>query len=117
MTETKSRTAPRVAMSFFTGDSDQFFNSILRTCPFNQPEPSLSGEPHALRAFTLPTDADGNAVTARFAQGVPTLEIARTAKSSSKIKQVEIRAAQVDGALPAPSHLQALAADRGQGST
>lgn len=67
-------------------------------------------------AFTLPTDANGNAVMARFTKGVLTLEIAKTAKPSSKVKQVEIKTAETDGTLPAPSHLEALAADRGQDS-
>jgi HSP20 family protein len=45
------------------------------------------------RAFTLPADADGNAVTARFAKGVPTVEIAKTDKPASKVKQVKIKVA------------------------
>ena len=45
------------------------------------------------RTFTLPADADGNAVTARFAKGVLTVEIAKTAKPSPKVKQVEVKPA------------------------
>jgi HSP20 family protein len=44
------------------------------------------------RSFTLPADADGNAVTARFAKGVLLVEIAKTAKPSPKVKQVEVKA-------------------------
>ena len=44
------------------------------------------------RAFTLPADADGNAVTAHFAKGVLTVEIAKAAKPSPKVKHVEIKA-------------------------
>ncbi|MFZ5780590.1 MAG: Hsp20/alpha crystallin family protein [Pseudomonadota bacterium] len=43
------------------------------------------------RAFTLPSDADRNAITARFAKGVLTLEIAKTAQPSPQVKQVEIK--------------------------
>ena len=35
------------------------------------------------RTFTLPADGDGNAVTARFAKGVLTVEIAKTGKAFS----------------------------------
>jgi HSP20 family protein len=45
------------------------------------------------RSFTLPADADGNAVTARFAKGVLKVEIAKTAKLSPKVKQVEVKPA------------------------
>jgi len=44
------------------------------------------------RAFTLPADADRNAVSARFAKGVLTLEIPKSANPSAQVKQVEIKA-------------------------
>jgi HSP20 family protein len=44
------------------------------------------------RAFTLPADADRNAVSARFAKGVLTLEIPKSAAPSAQVKQVEIKA-------------------------
>jgi HSP20 family protein len=43
------------------------------------------------RAFTLPADADRNAVNARFAKGVLTLEIAKTAEIRGQGKQIEIK--------------------------
>jgi HSP20 family protein len=43
------------------------------------------------RAFTLPEDADRNAVTARFTKGVLTLEIAKTANGPAQGKQIEIK--------------------------
>lgn len=43
------------------------------------------------RAFTLPADADQNAVNARFAKGVLMLEIAKTAEIRGKGKQIEIK--------------------------
>jgi HSP20 family protein len=45
------------------------------------------------RAFTLPADADTNAIAARFAKGVLTLEIGKTATPSAKVKQVDVKAA------------------------
>jgi len=45
------------------------------------------------RAFTLPSDADRNAITARFTKGVLTLEIAKAAQPSPEVKQVEIKSA------------------------
>ena len=45
------------------------------------------------RSFTLPADADPNAVSAKFAKGVLTVEIAKTDKPSSKVKQVEVKSA------------------------
>lgn len=45
------------------------------------------------RAFTLPIDADRNAVAARFAKGVLTLEIPKAANPPAQVKQVDIKAA------------------------
>jgi HSP20 family protein len=45
------------------------------------------------RSFTLPDDADRNGVSATFAKGVLTLEIAKTASPPAKVKQVDIKAA------------------------
>ena len=45
------------------------------------------------RAFTLPADADTNAIAARFAKGVLTLEIGKTATPSAKVKQVDVKPA------------------------
>lgn len=43
------------------------------------------------RAFTLPADADRNAITARFAKGVLSLEIAKAANPPARGKQIEIK--------------------------
>lgn len=45
------------------------------------------------RAFTLPADADRNAIAARFGKGVLTLEIAKTSHPSAQVKQVEVKSA------------------------
>jgi HSP20 family protein len=45
------------------------------------------------RAFTLPADADRSGITATFAKGVLTLQIAKTATPSAEVKQVAIKAA------------------------
>jgi HSP20 family protein len=45
------------------------------------------------RAFTLPADADRNAISAKFAKGVLTLDIAKTANPPSQVKQVAIKSA------------------------
>jgi HSP20 family protein len=45
------------------------------------------------RSFTLPPDADRNAITAKFAKGVLTLEIAKTASAPVQGKQIEVKAA------------------------
>jgi len=45
------------------------------------------------RAFTLPADADSNAITARFAKGVLTVEVGKTATPSVRVKQVDVKAA------------------------
>lgn len=45
------------------------------------------------RSFTLPADADPDKVSAKFAKGVLTVEIAKTDKPSSKVKQVEVKSA------------------------
>jgi HSP20 family protein len=45
------------------------------------------------RSFTLPTDADRNAITARFAKGVLTLEILKAAAAPTMGKQIEVKAA------------------------
>ena len=44
------------------------------------------------RAFTLPADADGNAIAARFSKGVLTLEIGKTATPPAKVRQVDVKA-------------------------
>ena len=44
------------------------------------------------RAFTLPADADRNAISARFAKGVLTLEIPKSANPSAQVKQVDVKA-------------------------
>ena len=43
------------------------------------------------RSFTLPADADRNAVSAKFAKGVLTVEIAKTAGTPTQGKQIEIK--------------------------
>lgn len=45
------------------------------------------------RAFTLPVDADRNAISARFAKGVLTLEIPKAAHPLAQVKQVEVKPA------------------------
>jgi HSP20 family protein len=45
------------------------------------------------RAFTLPADADRNGISAKFAKGVLTLEIAKTANPPAQVKEVAIKAA------------------------
>jgi HSP20 family protein len=45
------------------------------------------------RAFTLPADADPNAIAAGFAKGVLTLEIGKTATPSAKVKRVDVKPA------------------------
>jgi HSP20 family protein len=45
------------------------------------------------RSFTLPSDADRNAITAKFAKGVLTLEIGKTAEVPAQGKQIEVKAA------------------------
>ena len=45
------------------------------------------------RAFTLPSDADRNGITATFAKGLLTLQIAKTATPPAQVKQVAIKAA------------------------
>lgn len=45
------------------------------------------------RSFTLPSDADRNAIAASFAKGVLTLEIAKTASAPAQGKQIEVKAA------------------------
>lgn len=45
------------------------------------------------RSFTLPDDADRNGVSAKFAKGVLTLEIAKTANPPAQVKQVDIKTA------------------------
>ena len=44
------------------------------------------------RAFTLPHDADRNAINAKFAKGVLTLEIAKTASAPAQGKQIDVKA-------------------------
>jgi HSP20 family protein len=46
-----------------------------------------------MRSFTLPPDADRNAIDARFAKGVLTLQIAKTAGAPAQGKQIDIKAA------------------------
>ena len=45
------------------------------------------------RAFSLPADADRNAISAKFAKGVLTLDIGKTANTPAQVKQVDIKAA------------------------
>ncbi len=45
------------------------------------------------RAFTLPGDADRDAISARFAKGVLTLQIAKTASTPAQGKQIEVKPA------------------------
>jgi len=45
------------------------------------------------RSFTLPSDADRNTIAAKFAKGVLTLEIAKTASAPAQGKQIEVKAA------------------------
>ena len=45
------------------------------------------------RSFTLPADADRNAVAAKFAKGVLTLEIQKTAGAPAQGKQIEVKPA------------------------
>jgi len=43
------------------------------------------------RAFTLPTDADRDGITADFAKGVLTLHVPKTANGKARAKQIEVR--------------------------
>ncbi len=43
------------------------------------------------RAFTLPNDADRNAVSAKFAKGVLAIEIAKSANAPQQGKRIEIK--------------------------
>ncbi|MDP1964456.1 MAG: Hsp20/alpha crystallin family protein [Reyranella sp.] len=45
------------------------------------------------RVFTLPLDADRNAISARFAKGVLTLGIPKTATPPAQVKQIDIKSA------------------------
>ena len=45
------------------------------------------------RSFTLPPDADRNGISATFAKGVLTLEIAKTTNPPAQVKQVAIKSA------------------------
>ena len=45
------------------------------------------------RAFTLPADADANAISARFAKGVLTLEVGKAAAPPARVKQVDVKPA------------------------
>jgi HSP20 family protein len=45
------------------------------------------------RSFTLPADVDRNAITARFAKGVLSLEISKAAAAPAARKQIEVRTA------------------------
>lgn len=45
------------------------------------------------RSFTLPADADGNAIAARFTKGVLAIEIPKSAKPRTQGKEVPIKAA------------------------
>ncbi|MBV8190240.1 MAG: Hsp20/alpha crystallin family protein [Alphaproteobacteria bacterium] len=42
------------------------------------------------RAFTLPTDADRNGITANFAKGLLTLHVPKTSEGRPKVKEIEI---------------------------
>lgn len=43
------------------------------------------------RSFTLPADADRNGISATFAKGVLTLEIAKTTNPPAQVKQVAVK--------------------------
>ena len=43
------------------------------------------------RAFTLPTDADRNGITANFAKGVLTLHVPKSTEVHSRAKEIEIK--------------------------
>jgi HSP20 family protein len=43
------------------------------------------------RAFTLPTDADRNAITANFAKGLLTLHIPKSAEANPRAKEIEVK--------------------------
>jgi HSP20 family protein len=45
------------------------------------------------RSFSLPADADPDAITARFAKGVLTLEIAKAAEAPVQGKRIDVKAA------------------------
>jgi HSP20 family protein len=45
------------------------------------------------RSFSLPADADRNTISAKFAKGVLTLEIAKTAEAPAQGKQIEVKSA------------------------
>ena len=45
------------------------------------------------RAFTLPADADRNGISATFAKGVLTLQIAKTTNPPAQVKQVDVKPA------------------------
>lgn len=42
------------------------------------------------RAFTLPSDADRNGITASFSKGVLTLQIAKSAHGPDRARQIEV---------------------------
>jgi HSP20 family protein len=43
------------------------------------------------RAFTLPSDADRDGISANFAKGVLTLQIAKTAGRPDRARQIEVQ--------------------------
>jgi HSP20 family protein len=43
------------------------------------------------RAFTLPSDADRNGISANFAKGVLTLQVAKTASRPERTRQIEVQ--------------------------
>ena len=43
------------------------------------------------RAFTLPSDADRNGISANFAKGVLTLQIAKTAGRPERARQIKVQ--------------------------
>jgi len=43
------------------------------------------------RAFTLPSDADRNGITANFSKGVLTLQVAKSSDSQPRAKEIEIK--------------------------
>ena len=45
------------------------------------------------RSFTLPADVDRNTISATFAKGVLTLEIAKTANPPAQVKEVAVKSA------------------------
>jgi HSP20 family protein len=43
------------------------------------------------RAFTLPSDADRNGISANFSKGVLTLQVAKTAGRPERVRQIDVQ--------------------------